>query len=180
MARKTIEQMIDDLIKVEGGHVDDKRDAGGETNFGITVAVARANGYQGQMREMPMSVATNIYRKRYFVEPGFEQVYLLSPMIAEEMFDTGVNMGTSIPGPWLQRLLNVFNDAKQDLVVDGRIGPATITALRLYLNKRGSDGEIVMVRALNCLQGARYLELAEKREQNRAFIFGWMRNRVTT
>lgn len=179
MTRKTIEQMIADLIKVEGGYVDDKRDSGGETNFGITIAVARANGYTGPMREMPMSVATSIYRKKYFTAPGFESVYLLSPLIAEEMFDTGVNMGTSIPGPWLQRLLNVFNDAKTDLVVDGAIGPATITALRLYLNKRGSDGEIVMVRGLNCLQGARYLELSEKREQNRAFIFGWLKNRVT-
>lgn len=180
MARKTIDQMIDDLIKLEGGFSDHKADLGKATMYGVTEAVARANGYQGQMRDMPRAIAVNIYRKKYFIEPGFDSIYLLSPMIAEEMFDTGVNMGTSIPGPWLQRLLNVFNDAKQDLVVDGKIGPATITALRLYLNKRGSDGEIVMVRALNCLQGARYLELAEKREQNRAFIFGWIRNRVTT
>lgn len=179
MTRKTIEQMIADLIKLEGGFSDHKDDAGKATMYGVTEAVARANGYTGPMREMPMSVATTIYRKKYFTAPGFESVYLLSPLIAEEMFDTGVNMGTSIPGPWLQRLLNVFNDAKTDLVVDGAIGPATITALRLFLNKRGSDGEIVMVRGLNCLQGARYLELAEKREQNRAFIWGWLRNRVT-
>ena len=180
MARKTVEQMIDDLIAVEGGWSDHPADKGGPTMYGVTQAVARANGYHGQMRDMPRAIAQSIYRKKYFVEPGFEQVYLLSPMIAEEMFDTGVNMGTSIPGPWLQRLLNVFNDAKQDLVVDGKIGPATITALRLYLNKRGSDGEIVMVRGLNCLQGTRYLELAEKRVQNRAFIYGWLKNRVTT
>lgn len=180
MTRKTIDQMIADLIKLEGGHVNDPRDAGGETNFGITVAVARANGWQGQMRDMPIAIAQNIYRKKYFTAPGFESVYLLSPLIAEEMFDTGVNMGTSIPGPWLQRLLNAFNDAKTDLVVDGVIGPATITALRLYLNKRGSDGEVIMVRGLNCLQGARYLELTEKRQQNRAFIYGWLKNRVST
>lgn len=179
MTRKTIEQMIADLIKVEGAYSDHPADKGGPTMYGVTQAVARANGYTGPMREMPMSVATSIYRKKYFTAPGFESVYLLSPIIAEEMFDTGVNMGTSIPGPWLQRLLNVLNDAKTDLVVDGAIGPATITALRLYLNKRGSDGEIVMVRGLNCLQGARYLELAEKREQNRAFIYGWLKNRVT-
>lgn len=179
MTRKTIEQMIADLIKLEGGFSDHKSDLGRATMYGVTEAVARANGYTGPMREMPMSVATNIYRKKYFTAPGFESVYLLSPAIAEELFDTGVNMGTSVPGPWLQRLLNVFNDSKTDLVVDGKIGPATIVALRLYLNKRGSDGEIVMVRGLNCLQGTRYLELAERREQNRAFIFGWLKNRVT-
>lgn len=178
MTRKTIEQMIADLIKVEGTYSDHPADKGGPTMYGVTQAVARANGYTGSMREMPMSVATSIYRKRYFIDPGFESIYLLSPAISEELFDTGVNMGTSVPGPWLQRLLNVFNDAKTDLVVDGKIGPASVTALRLYLNKRGSEGEAVMVRALNCLQGARYLELTEKREKNRSFIFGWIKNRV--
>lgn len=180
MARKTIEQMIADLIKVEGGYSDHPADKGGPTMYGVTQAVARANGWQGPMRDMPIAIAQNIYRKKYFIDPGFDRVYLLSPLIAEEMFDTGVNMGTSVPGPWLQRLLNAFNDAKTDLAVDGAIGPATVTALRLYLNKRGSDGEIVMVRALNCLQGSRYLDLAEKRQQNRAFIYGWLKNRVTT
>lgn len=182
MTRKTIEQMIADLIEVEGGerYSNHPADRGGPTRFGTTQAVARENGYQGDMRDFPRAMAEKIYRKKYFTAPGFESIYLLSPLIAEEMFDTGVNMGTSIPGPWLQRLLNVFNDAKTDLVVDGAIGPATITALRLFLNKRGSDGEIVMVRGLNCLQGARYVELAEKREQNRAFIYGWLKNRVTT
>jgi len=180
MPRKSIEQMITDLIQVEGTYSDHPADKGGPTMYGITQAVARANGYTGQMRDMPRAIAENIYRKRYFIDPGFDRVYLLSPLIAEEMFDTGVNMGTSVPGPWLQRFLNVFNDTKTDLAVDGVIVPATIVALRLFLNKRGSDGEQVMVRGLNCLQGARYLELAEKREQNRAFIFGWLKNRVTT
>lgn len=180
MPRKSIEQMIADLIAVEGGFSDHPADKGGPTMYGVTQAVARANGYTGQMRDMPRAIAENIYRKRYFVDPGFDRVYLLSPLIAEEMFDTGVNMGTSVPGPWLQRFLNVFNDSKTDLTVDGVIGPATIVALRLFLNKRGSDGEQVMVRGLNCMQGSRYLELAEKREQNRAFIFGWLKNRVST
>lgn len=176
---KSISEMIDDLIGKEGGFSNHPNDTGKNTMWGVTEVVARENGYHGSMRDMPRSVAVSIYRKRYFIEPGFESVYLLSPKIAEEMFDTGVNMGTGIPGPWLQRLLNVFNDAKEDLIVDGKIGPASITALRLYLNKRGSEGEVVMVRALNCLQGARYLELTEKREKNRSFIFGWIKNRVT-
>lgn len=178
--RLSVDQMVTNLLEKEGGYVYHPNDTGKETNWGITIAVARKYGYTGPMKELPRSTAEKIYRQQYFIDPGFDRVYLLSPMIAEEMFDTGVNMGTSIPGPWLQRLLNVFNDAKQDLVVDGKIGPATITALRLFLNKRGSDGEAVMVRGLNCLQGTRYVELAEKREQNRAFIYGWLKHRVST
>lgn len=36
------DKIINEIIRVEGGYVNDPRDSGGETNFGITVAVARA------------------------------------------------------------------------------------------------------------------------------------------
>ena len=40
------------------------------------------------------------------------------------------------------------------------------------------DGEVVLVRALNSLQGAFYVELAEKRQKDEAFVYGWLLNRV--
>ncbi|HII2275851.1 TPA: putative peptidoglycan-binding domain-containing protein, partial [Escherichia coli] len=61
---------------------------------------------------------------------------------------------------------------------DGCIGPRTINALRVFLEKRGKDGELVMLTALNCTQGERYLALAEKREANESFVYGWMKARV--
>ncbi len=35
-----------------------------------------------------------------------------------------------------------------------------------------------MLKALNCTQGERYLELAEKREANESFVYGWLEERV--
>jgi hypothetical protein len=35
-----------------------------------------------------------------------------------------------------------------------------------------------MLRALNCSQGQRYLELAEQRSANETFVYGWVRERV--
>ncbi len=177
----SIEQMIDDLIKVEGGYVNNPADPGGETNFGITKAVARANGYVGDMRVMPKPVAASIYRKKYFIAPGYDKIYELSKPIAEEMFDTGVNMGTSIPGTWLQRILNALNRDQadyKDIGVDGKIGPATASALRTFLNKRGAAGEKVILRLLNSLQGVRYLEICERRPASETFLFGWISNRL--
>lgn len=178
---KSIEQMIDELIGREGRYSNNPADAGGETMWGITIAVARKYGYAGPMCFLPREKAIEIYRQRYFVEPGFDQVYALSQSVAEELFDTGVNMGTSVPGPWLQRLLNVLNQegkTYQDIAVDGKIGPATIKALRAYLNARGTAGEKVLLRGLNCLQGARYLEITENRQANESFFYGWLLNRV--
>jgi lysozyme family protein len=179
--RKSVDQMIDELIGREGRYSNNPADKGGETMWGITEATARANGYTGPMRDMPRATAVAIYRAEYFAKPGFDKVYSLSQPIAEEMFDTGVNMGVSLPGPWLQRILNALNREQADypdIVVDGKIGAGTMGALRAYLSKRGADGEKVILRLLNCLQGARYLDITEKRAANEAFLHGWILNRV--
>lgn len=177
----SIERILDEVLAVEGGYVNDPADAGGETNWGVTVAVARQNGYTGAMRDMPKETAREIYRNRYVVEPGFAAIATVSEAIAAELVDTGVNMGQVVAGRFLQRALNALNNgatAYADVTVDGRVGPATMTALRRYLQARGKPGEVVMLRALNALQGARYIELAEARPANERFVYGWMSNRV--
>jgi lysozyme family protein len=100
------------------------------------------------------------------------------------MFDTGVNMGPAVATTFLQRALTALNRGGKDypdLVPDGRVGPATIVALDAFLEARGSrGGETVMLRALEALQGERYLRLAEKRPANEAFLYGWLANRIGT
>lgn len=177
----TIDDIIAGILKAEGGYSNDPRDTGGETNWGITIATARANGYSGSMRDMPRDAAVEIYRKRYVVGPGFDKVALLSPAIAAELVDTGVNMGPKVAGAFLQRALNALNNQGRDyhdMIVDGQAGPGTRAALDAYLRKRGKLGETVMLRALNALQGERYIALAEGRATNEAFTFGWLANRV--
>jgi len=58
------------------------------------------------------------------------------------------------------------------------VGPLTVHALKSYMDKRHFDGEMVLLKALNALQGAYYIELAEKRPKDEAFEFGWLKNRV--
>lgn len=178
MSRRTVDQMIAGIIDKEGGYSNHPADKGGETNFGITAAVARRYGYAGPMREMARGMAEAIYRKQYFTDIGLDAVHLLSVSVAEEMFDTAVNMGCSVPGKWLQRLLNALYDRDPPLKLDGKIGPATILSLESFLKRRGENGEKVIVRGLNCLQGARYLDITDARPKNKAFIYGWLLNRV--
>lgn len=178
----SVEAMIDALIGREGGYANHPSDRGGETMWGVTVAVARKYGYAGAMRAMPRTVAVDIYRRRYWQEPGFEAVGRLSAPVAEELFDTGVNMGPGVATGFLQQALNALNQQGRDyadIKVDGMVGPATLGALRAYQKRRGAEGEVVLLKALNCLQGARYIHLAESRPKNEDFLYGWLRTRIS-
>lgn len=173
---------VDLLLGREGAYSNNPADRGGETIWGITFSVARENGYAGPMATMSRDQAKAIYRAKYWTKPGLYLLAPLSPKIAEEMFDTGVNMGTGTAGMFLQRALNALNRGGADypdVKVDGGIGTATAGALATFLRKRGAPGEAVMLKALNCLQGAHYIELAEGREADETFLFGWLANRVS-
>lgn len=175
------ERALEHVFGVEGGFVDDPRDSGGATKYGITEAVARANGYVGHMRDMTPDDARRIYRAQYWDTLRLDEIATLSEPIALELFDTAVNCGIGVAGKFLQRALNALNREQADypdVTADGVVGPMTVSALKSYLYRRGAGGERVMLRTLNSLQGARYVELAEKRQKDEAFLFGWMANRV--
>ena len=177
-----IDDLIDALIDREGGYSNHPADRGGPTKFGITEAVARAHGYAGSMRDLPRSEAAAIYKRLYWMRPRFDQVAKRSDAIAKELFDSGVNMGPAVAATFLQRALSALNRDRKDyadLVPDGRVGPATLAALDTFLELRGkSSGETVLLRALDALQGERYIRLAERRPANEAFLYGWLANRI--
>ena len=176
-----INHHIDELIEREGGYVNHPADRGGPTRFGITEAVARAHGYAGAMTSLPRDEAAAIYRRLYWLRPKFDQVASRSARLAAELFDTGANMGPAVAATFLQRALTALNRNGQDypdLVPDGRIGPATLAALDGFFTTRGAGGETVMLRAIEALQGERYLRLAERRPANEAFLYGWLANRI--
>jgi lysozyme family protein len=168
-------------VGLEGGYSDNPNDPGGETNWGITVAVARAHGYTGPMASMPIATAQAIYQEAYWNLIHLDLIDVHSSAIAEKMFDTAVNCGVSIPGPFLQRALNAFSDRGTQypaVAVDGQIGAMTVTALTLYLARRGAAGERVMIAALNAQQGVRYLDLLDANPRLGDFEYGWFANRI--
>jgi lysozyme family protein len=111
------DEAFDRLIGHEGGYSFSPSDPGGETMFGVTATVARANGYQGPMKALPRDTAKAIYKARYW-----------APICADELpeglrfhvFDAAVNSGVSQAVKWLQRLAKVSDD--------GAIGPLTLAA----------------------------------------------------
>jgi lysozyme family protein len=178
-----LDLIIAELIEKEGGYVNHPSDRGGETNFGITVAVARQNGYQGAMKDLTKAQARDIYKSQYWHRPNFDLVNTVSPAVANEIFDAGVLSGTATASRWLQLALNRLNMREKlypDLKEDGNIGQKTVGALSDYLRHRKSQGgEQVLVTALNCLQGHHFMVTAVERHQaNEDFVFGWIKHRI--
>lgn len=171
--------LVDDLIKVEGGYVNNPNDSGGETNFGITKAVAISHGYTGPMKEMPKSVAERIYLQDYWLGVNFDAVAKESWIVAAEMFDTGANAGQGTAVIFLQRALNVLYGTTLKLDGAMSIGGATLTTLhRIHTENHTGHDDQVLYKLLNVFQGEKYAELVEKNVKNRNFIFGWLDNRV--
>lgn len=173
--------LVQKLIAVEGGYSNNPADKGGETMWGVTITVARENGYAGRMIDMSRDQAIAVYRAKYWAKPGLYLVSPLSEAIAGELLDTGVNMGTGTAAIFLQRALNVLNRRGldyPDIKVDGGIGPATAAALAAYLKRNPQNGESIVLKVLNCLQGARYVELGESVPDDETFENGWFATRI--
>ena len=75
-------------------------DNGGPTRWGVTQAVARRWGYQGDMKVLPQETAKQIAMANYWSPFGCE--YFPLP-IAFQVFDTAYNGGH--PLAWLQGIL---------------------------------------------------------------------------
>lgn len=182
----SIDAIINGILEREGdAYTNDPKDSGGPTKYGITQTTLA--GYRDQT-VMPANVealtraeAFNVYGWMYVRKPGFDKLVAVSPHIAEEIIDIGVNSGPAIASLILQRLINALNNEQalyRDIKADGDCGPATIEALRAYLKARGSEGLIVFLRGITCMKGARYIELAESRPKDERYLYGWLRSRV--
>lgn len=165
------------VFAVEGGYVNNPADPGGETNHGVTVAVAREHGYTGDMKALPKSTAERIYVQDYIERPGFHSVIVLSPALGEKLVDAGVNAGPQRAARWLQQALNHLSRGGADfplLVVDGRIGPQTLAAYQTLERKRGRVKACELaLKLMDVQQGAHYMGLNKP-----MFIVGWADNRL--
>jgi len=170
----------------EGGYANDPDDVGGETYKGV------ARNYHPSWKGWSLVDGhrdSATFKKdladdeelqqlvKEFYKANFWDVYLLdtfsSQIIANEMFDTGVNMGTSRASKFLQRALNYLNKNEalyDDLVDDGKIGNKTLKALNIILD---NGEERLLYKILNILQANHYLEYMTKSPTQEKFARGW-------
>lgn len=172
-----IAAVIGSVIAVEGGYVNNPKDPGGETNYGITKAVAQQNGYTGPIKDLPKSKAEQIYEDKYINAPKFNLILEASPTVGHKVIDAGVNTGPARPAKWFQQSLNDMSRGGKDfpqIQVDGKVGPGTIGAYKALQAKRGSVASCkLMIKLLDGYQTTYYTGI-----NNPEFTVGWITNRI--
>ncbi|OQS31452.1 glycoside hydrolase family 108 protein [Chromobacterium haemolyticum] len=101
------EKSFERVIGHEGGYVNNPKDPGGETKWGVTCMLARAKGYSGNMRDMTRDQAREIYKSAFWDGGCYE---FLGPVMSFQYFDTAVNHGVLNATKLLQRALGIKDD----------------------------------------------------------------------
>ena len=119
------------ILDLEGGLVEDPRDPGGITKFGISLSAYPGLGREGILA-LSLEQAKDIYQRDYW-EKG--KCDLLPPALRLIFFDSCVNQGVLAATKILQKSLGVE--------ADGVLGPKTLEAA-----KRLSPQKLLAQRAL--------------------------------
>ena len=141
------------ILASEGGYANHPGDPGGETRYGITKRTARAHGYLGSMRTLPMATAARIYKISYWDACQCGQ---LPPWLRLAVFDAAVHSGPAQSVRWLQQALGV--------PVTGRIGPETIAAAAGVTDHQGVIDAMLDLR----------LAFLQRRKNWNTFKKGWV------
>jgi len=159
------ERIFDYLLMVEGGYSNDKNDKGGKTKYGIIEEEARDFGYKGDMQDLTIDFAKNIYLKKYYLGNKLDKV--VNDKVALSICDWAVNSdrnGTKNA----QIAINQLTNANLD--VDGIIGNKTLEALN------AADPE-KFLEVYHNLQRIYYKGKVEADRTQEKFLTGWL-NRV--
>lgn len=176
------------VLRIEGGYVNDPDDRGRETYKGISRryhpgwpgwthidAAKRKKAFpdnlqaNGDLQNMVRSFYHQEYWQKFWGDKIPDQD------IAEELFDTSVNLGKSRNIRFLQTALNALNRAEKlynNLKVDGRFGKRTFGALQAYLEH---DPPRFLLNVINVLQGYHYIQATQKLESQEKYLRGWLK-----
>lgn len=176
------------VLKHEGGYVDDPVDRGGETYRGVARrfhpdwagwrridTLRKKTGFPGSLdadKALQKAVA-DFYRRHYWSPIQGDK--LGDDTLAQELLDTAVNMGVRRAARFFQEALNLLNRNQKnyaDLIVDGWLGAKSLAALD-ELVKRDRNTRYLL-KLLNALQAAHYIEIMRSNPSQERFARGWL------
>ena len=152
--KTTFDEIIDGVLEHEGGYVNDPKDLGGETKYGITKRFYP----DVDIKNLTKEDAKKIYYDDYWVK---NKVHKLPDNLKYIYFDMCINQGRGTAVRVLQRAVNSKGGA---LEVDGGLGPMTLKAIQNISLDR--------VRAYRVL---RFANIVIDKPNQEKFWLGWFR-----
>ena len=163
----SVDQMILDILRREGGYVNDPDDPGGATKYGVTIGTMRRLNVDvdgdgdvdiADVKALTIEQAHAIYKQHYFVRPRIAE---LPSVLRANVFDMQVNAGGNAIRI-LQRMLALFG---RPVKVDGTLGPQTIGAA----NSAAGDAPDHISDAYAIERRKYYFALANRRPASRKY-----------
>lgn len=165
---KTVDEMIADIIRREGGYSNNKNDRGSYTKFGVTLKTL--NSWRGKecsqedVKALTKEEAAQIYKAGYFYKPKIDKLpEALQPVV----FDMAVNMGPKQAIKIMQRVIGRIADG---ISIDGIIGPKTVKAARDAINAIGTS---VVVNQITDERIIFYRNIVKRDPSQIVFLNGW-------
>jgi lysozyme family protein len=174
---KTVDEMIADILKHEGGYNDIAEDRGGATNLGISLRYAQGKGLvmdldgdgdvdKDDIHLVTPEIAAELYKKDFLELPKFDR---LPPELQPIMFDCSVNHGPSRAARFLQDALVKLDE---DVLTDGVVGQNTLLAMYRVINREGwwKLNNAIVERRIDF-----YNYIVKHNPSQKKFIKGWLR-----
>ena len=150
----TFEEIIGVVLEHEGGYVNDPKDPGGETKYGVS-----KRAYPNEdIKNLTEEGAKDIYRRDYWERYRCAE---LPESLRHIYFDMCVNMGAGRATKIMQETANAKG---ANLKIDGGMGPMTVGAMK--------NVELERVRAYRVKY---YATLIERKPSLAKFYFGWFK-----
>ncbi len=162
-----IDEITEEIIRREGGYVNDPDDPGGATKFGVTLGTMKRLGLDlnadgrinsRDVRALTRAQAAEIFKTQYFEAP---KIGMLPEALQPSVYDMYVNAGSHAV-KILQRLLGEFGF---ETLADGVIGPHTARMAALAYEAATE----YLVDAYGIARRNYYYNLAEARPALRKF-----------
>ena len=153
------EQVIANVLKNEGGYVNDPTDMGGETNFGIS----KRSYPDVDIKNLTLDQAKAIYKRDFWDKQQYNNIDNID--IAAKIFDLSVNMGAPRANMLMQRALRSVGRKVDE---DGVLGINTINAIN-----KASPTELLA--ALKSEAAGYYRSIVAARTEQSKFINGWLK-----
>ena len=163
----SVESIAAEIVRREGGFVNDPDDPGGATNHGVTIHTMRqlrldldGNGRvdTADVRALTPAKAAEVYVRHYYTGP---KINLLPEPLQASVFDMQVNAGANAVRI-LQRLMASFGLPLKD---DGVIGPITARTVQRAMAKAPAH----LVDAYGIARRNYYYRLGDQRPASRKF-----------